>query len=110
MYKQQLRARYKAEVLAALGGACACVGTGCWHRGPCDVTDPDVLEVDHMQDNGGEIRSARPDGTRAWGGRTVGRWSRYRRALRLANHGMQVLCSNCHRKVTYERQIMRGAA
>jgi hypothetical protein len=110
IYKQQLRARYKADVIGALGGACVCVGAACWHHGPCGVSDPEVLEVDHIHDNGGEIRSARPDGTRAWRGRTVSRWSRYRRALGIADHGMQLLCSNCHRKVTYERQAAIGSA
>jgi predicted nucleic acid-binding Zn ribbon protein len=107
-YKQELRRRYKAEVLKALGGACVCVGTGCWHRGLCSVSDSELLEVDHMHNNGAAIRRATRGGTWKPNSQKVNSWSRYRRALQLADHGMQLLCANCHRKVTCERQTVRG--
>jgi len=103
-YKQQLRARYRAEVFSALGGACVCVGIACWHEGPCGLSDPELLEVDHMHNNGAAIRRATRSGTWKPNSQKVNSWSRYRRALQLADHGMQLLCSNCHRKVTSERR------
>lgn len=46
--------RLKQEIIAAYGGKC------CWHEG-CDVSDPDMLVVDHVNDDGVEDRK-RPDG------------------------------------------------
>jgi hypothetical protein len=103
-YKRQVRQRYKAEVLNALGGACGCVGITCWHRGPCGISDPELLEVDHVHNNGAAIRRATRGGTWKPNSQKVNSWSRYRRALQLTDHGMQLLCSNCHRKVTFERR------
>ena len=106
IYKQQLRAARQRSWRA---WRYVCVSGQ--HAGTAVrvVTDPEVLEVDHMRDNGGEVRcTARRHAGVAWPHRVA--VSRYRRALQLADHGMQLLCSNCHRKVTYERQLARGAA
>jgi hypothetical protein len=95
-YKQRLRMRYKAEVLTALGGVCTCVETECCHIGPCRQCHPDVLTVDHTNEDGGLIRRRRRDGALKRPGAGVLLWSRYRRALALPNHGMRLLCANCH--------------
>jgi len=95
-YTRDLRRRTKAEVLAALGGRCRCAGVECWHVGPCPVTHEAALSIDHTARNGSEVRLRRRDGGRSRQGRGSNIWSRYRRALRVADHGMRVLCMNCH--------------
>src|SRR5215468_5783176 len=110
LYARQRATRIKAEVLAALGGRCTCTAAACWHEDECGVVMPDVLTVEHTYGNGGAIRDARRTGER-WrhgsGRRPTGgysAWARYRRALRLPDHGMRLLCFNCHMRLTFARR------
>jgi hypothetical protein len=57
----------------------------------------DALTIDHLHRDGGRIRRQRMDGQlsrKDYG--TAQNWSRYRRALAVPDHGMRVLCFNCH--------------
>jgi len=92
---RQLNSKAKADVLHALGGRCACQDANCWHVGPCTAHDHDVLTVDHTNRDGWEVRRRRQDGTIRRRNVTY-RWPRYRRALTSPDHGMQLLCYNCH--------------
>jgi hypothetical protein len=61
------------------------------------VRHVDALTVDHRHRDGARVRRLRRDGGMVLGGRDgSGQWSRYRRALMLPNHGMQLRCFNCH--------------
>jgi len=97
-YAKQRAAWNKAVVLAALGGICTCTELGCAHEGPCEVALADVLVVHHEHEDGGRVRGTKRDGTLGSGRYTggVSGWSRYRRALSVADHGMRLLCHNCH--------------
>jgi hypothetical protein len=111
--RRQLNYRHKAFVLAALGGRCVCEGpAGCWHPGPCPVTVAEALTVDHQHGDGGRIRRQRRDGSRMPAGATGQvAWSRYRRALALPDHGMRLLCFNCHQvSETARRRAHLGPA
>jgi hypothetical protein len=103
-YKRQLYARNKAAVLAALGGRCTCTAADCWHGGRCGVSMPEVLTVEHEHGGGGSVRNRRPTGglRRGRGGSTA--WARYRRALTMADHGMRLLCFNCHMRLTFTQR------
>jgi hypothetical protein len=70
----------------------------------------DALTVDHQHRDGLHVRSRRADGS--LGARRGGtEWSRYRRALAVPNHGMQVLCFNCHnvQEITRSRRHLEAA-
>jgi len=90
-------------VLSALGHHCACPGApACFHPDPCPISQPDLLEVDHIRNDGAHIRRT----VRSTRHRSLGQnsWSRYARALKTPDHGMQLLCANCHRWVTVQRR------
>jgi len=102
----RLRARtaaYKARVLAALGNHCTCPGTACFHAGPCPITHPCLLEVDHIDGSGARIRRPRFSAKRLT--TTACIWARYARDLATGSHAMQLLCANCHRWVTVSRRL-----
>jgi hypothetical protein len=96
--------RDKAAVLRHLGNRCTCAGCS-WHADACDVSDLELLEVDHTHGNGATVRNTRIDGTRRRT-RTKNRWSLYLReiATHPTTHGLQLLCANCHRSVTVARR------
>jgi len=96
--QRMTRRRHKVVIVAALGSVCGCSGgTDCWHAGACEVRHIDALTVDHTYRDGAHVRRRRRDGSMVMGGRDgSGQWSRYRRALMLPNHGMQLRCFNCH--------------
>jgi hypothetical protein len=101
--KRQHARRQKGVVVAALGGCCTCPGTdGCWHVGACGVVLLDALTVDHQHGDGGRIRRQRRDGS--MGRSRTMNWSLYRRALALPEHGMRLLCFNCHHVVDIARR------
>jgi hypothetical protein len=98
----------KTRVLAALGNRCACPGNpACFHCGPCPISHPDLLEIDHLDGSGARIR--RPRFSRRPTTSTIAtRWARYARDLDAGNHAMQLLCANCHRWVTVRRRSVSG--
>ena len=106
-YRRDRVTRYKAEVFRLLGNHCRCEGCG-WHGGGhggrCEVTDPNVLEVDHTHGNGGIVRTTRKDWSRSRP--QGGPWLRYLREIRAnpTGHGLQLLCANCHRWITHARR------
>jgi len=96
-------ASHRATVLAALGNRCACPGIACFHPDPCPISQLELLEVDHTRNDGARVRrSIRSSRARSFGQNS---WHRYARALQLPDHGMQLLCANCHRWVTVQRRI-----
>jgi hypothetical protein len=105
-YARGRQAENKTAVLAALGGRCACPGVACWHTGACAVTAVDILTVHHLRGDGSRIRGARLRGGHA-AGESARNWSRYRRALALADPGMELLCANCHALRTAQRRQER---
>jgi hypothetical protein len=108
-WKRGSVARRKAVVVAALGGMCSCEGLECYHEGPCGITALDVLTVDHVHQNGGAIRLQHRDGSRYRGACNAMVWSRYYRALTVPDHGMRLLCHNCHNAATARwRALRRG--
>jgi len=65
---------------------------------PCPIRALHLLEIDHTKGNGAFVRSAlRPRGAKTYRGDAGGRLARYLRAIADPDHGMQVLCANCHR-------------
>ena len=109
--KREARARRKAAVIRALGGMCSCEGIDCYHEGRCGITAPDVLTVDHVDENGGMVRRLRRDGSVSPYNSTCSAvvWSRYSRALTVPNHGMRLLCHNCHNMHTQRCTVRRRA-
>ena len=101
----------KATVLVALGGMCTCRELHCAHAGPCEITCPDALTVHHIHQDGGQIRNIKRDGTSKRFSGGLGAWTRYRRALRLPDHGMRLLCHNCHHcQAARARRVNAGAS
>ena len=73
-----------------------CPGGNCWHEGACVVDHIDALSVEHTNRDGAHVRRRKRDGTmynRPQAGIT---WTRYRRALLMSDHGMELRCFNCH--------------
>lgn len=78
------KARYDAqqrEIIASLGGRCA----------RCDITDPRVLEIDHIDGS----KKLRPPHRNYSTPVRVKLWAR-------EMDNLQVLCANCHRIKTWE--------
>jgi hypothetical protein len=99
--KAASRARDRAVVLAALGGKCSCSRTDCGHGdSPCPEARAPVLEVEHTRNDGAAVRYK----LKSRRGATNDVNARYRRALSTADHGMQLLCANCHRWITHLRR------
>lgn len=97
-------AQTRAQVLALLGGHCTCAGCT-WHPGGCTVTEPSLLEVDHLDNDGHVVRKSRRDGTRSRSKGPCNHWSRYLREIRTTpTPRVQLLCANCHRAVTVARR------
>ena len=97
--------KIKDKVLAALGGQCACMELNCTHSGTCTVRLPDALTVHHDNGDGGAIRTSQGGRRQQAGG--VSTWSRYGRALVLPDHGMRLLCHNCHHVYHYRLKRAR---
>lgn len=96
-YQVSRQAANKAAVVAALGGVCGCTESDCYHSGPCEVRLLEGLTVHHKHDDGHYIRNATRSGKSASSRpRGAATWSRYRRALGIPHHGMQLLCGTCH--------------
>jgi hypothetical protein len=100
--KLSTKAERDRTKLAALtrygkGGEPAC----CWEG--CNVTDPDMLSIDHVNDDGAEHRKRMEDGRR----RTCG-GSNFYRMLRQTGYpdGYQTLCHN-HQ---WKKEILRRSA
>jgi hypothetical protein len=96
----------KTRVFAALGNRCACLGTACYHSSRCLISEPAVLEIDHMNQDGARIRRPRFS-TKRFLTTTACRWARYARDLDAGSHAMQLLCANCHRWLTVLRRGRR---
>ena len=117
--KPDVRAAYRrtrAKVMGVLGSICVCVAVDCFHVGACPITAASghehLLTVEHTLGDGGRQRSTKMDGTRrtarsrSMGGR--GYWGRYLRAIQtVADHGMVLLCFNCHQ---HTERAKRAAA
>lgn len=81
----------KATALAVYGGSCA------W----CGETDPDVLEFDHVNDDGGVHRAA--ESSRAYLARIA------TSGAPLPDYELRLLCTPCHRGPGWqERRAARG--
>lgn len=90
---------YRLEIIAALGGKCQ------WHEG-CEITDPDMLQVDHVHGGGTEHRLRYTDTKVAVGGTAgtipgflVNHNGYYKDILSSIDSGdYQVLCANHNAK------------
>jgi hypothetical protein len=103
----------KAVVLAALGGRCSCRDAECAaaHASMCSVTAQHLLEIEHTKNNGNVVRLTGIDGVRVRSQASCSvRWSRYKRALLEADHGMRILCVLCHRDLEHRKRLARRAA
>ena len=69
-------------------GVCQCDGEDCWHKGPCSVSDLDVLSADHINGGGNAHR------------RKVGFGHNFYLWLEAHHYpdGFRVFCMNCQRK------------
>lgn len=98
---RRTRARAKAAVIAALGGACSCRNADCPScAGNCAIAAGHLLDVEHTKNDGAHARrKLKGTGQHRRGGAMT--WTRYRRALQVNDHGMVLLCANCHRHVEH---------
>ena len=77
--------KLRAQVLEAYGGKCQCPS--------CDVTTPEFLQIDHVNDDGGEHRR------QLFGSNKRGCSHRFYTWLRkngFPKEGFQLLCANCN--------------
>jgi hypothetical protein len=113
-HNREYMAKKREAVLAALGGKCSCTLEGCPSGHPptgCPVTATPLLDVEHTKNDGWLIRQRRMNGSPRSRASGVGqpRWSMYQRSLRLPDHGMVLLCANCHRQAEHLKRIERAA-
>lgn len=83
----------KIHVLSALGNKCSCTESTCPAHNDCNaactITAQDLLTVEHTKSDGYLIRGGMNGSNNIW--------SRYKRALSVPDHGMILLCFNCHK-------------
>lgn len=95
-YRANLRTalrNFRIEVISAYGGKCTC-------ECGCDVTDPDVLELDHTHNDGKEDRNRKG--------------SHHGVLLRLKQAGypkdrIRILCRRCHRRRHFLGSCLHGS-
>tara|TARA_Y100000310_G_C20124403_1_gene552955 strand:+ start:163 stop:495 length:333 start_codon:yes stop_codon:yes gene_type:complete len=98
-YRLQEARNVRLSLVALLGDKCNCNGINCWHKGPCDIKDKRILQIDHI--NGGGWKELQACGS-----------SRYRDYLKdpdMAKQRLQVLCANCNwTKRVNNKEIRNG--
>ena len=94
VYRARCTAKLKLEVLTHYGkrGKMMCSWKG------CTISDPDVLELDHIHNDGAAMRKDHSNG-RWWGGHHLYAFLRERKFP----EGYQTLCCNHNRK----KEILR---
>ena len=85
--------RLKLEIILhySPNGICQCASQDCWHVGPCHVSDPRVLTVDHIQGKGNQHRKE-IGGYRQYSGSHIYFWIQRNNFPPL----FQILCINCN--------------
>lgn len=95
-YDRSYNARYRAQQRSL---AYALLGNCCKY---CGEDDPVVLEIDHINDDGGLYRRAN--------GAKKGALDIYRDIVtsRIATDGLQLVCANCHLRQSHLRNTQKG--
>lgn len=90
--------RMRVNLFSVLGEKkCVCKGINCWHDGKCMIIDMDILQFDHINNDGNLDRKKFKNSTFMF--------KYYVDHPEEAKQKLQVLCANCNRKKIYNNDL-----